>query len=68
MTNRQEDYRKILSTAAGFVSWYRQMVIEGQIETTDYAKQFKPCDDYNLASALEFYAKELEEKDGSHGS
>jgi len=57
--HQRRDLLRVIYTAGKFVSWYRNMVIEGQITSTDYAQQCKPCDDYNLARALEFYGKEV---------
>lgn len=58
MKTKTKDLLTCIRTAELFVSWYRQMVIEGQIVTNEYAQRSKPCDDYNLRLALEFYSKE----------
>jgi len=59
MKHKEQDLLTVIRTAATFVSWYRNMVIEGQIKLDQYAANRKPCDDYNLARALEFYGKEV---------
>lgn len=46
------DVLTVVRSALEFVCWHRNMVIEGQIESTEYAKRRKPCDDHNLARAL----------------
>ena len=59
MKHKEQDLLTVIRTAAKFVSWYRNMVIEGQIKLKQYAANRKPCDDDNLARALEFYGKKV---------
>ena len=57
--HQRRDLLRVIYTAGKFVSWYRNMVIEGQIKLKQYAANRKPCDDDNLARALEFYGKKV---------
>ena len=56
---RYDQIADALRKAEKFIAWSRRMTIEGQITTTEYALQFKPCD-YDAMKAVDTALHEMD--------